>query len=360
MKIGILKPLFFIIIVALFSSCNEDDDAVDDAPVGSGVPQLETFPADRINQFKAEGGGAVVSEGSSDITVRGLVWSDAPGVTLDSAIASTSDGNQIGTFLTTIERKSDTEMFLDSNTTYYMRAYAVNEQGVGYGDELSFTTMENFYMEGEAVSDPDGNTYRTIYHEIGGKTWMGENLKTTSFNNGDPIPLITETEAWKNDSMGAYCYWENDPSFIEDYGNLYNYYVVRDPRGVCPTGYHVPDNIEWATLREHIAEYSSSTSSINPQLREEGEEFWWNSSLYPGNNFSGFAARGAGLRSASIFGDFAQLNMSTKFWSSTEYEDFLGETVVGTLSVGSNGFPFLNGSTNIEHFGHSVRCVEDD
>jgi len=361
MKFHILKTVFFLIIsMALFSGCNEEDDPVDDTPAGSGLPELVTLPATMINQLKADGGGAVVSEGSSDIMVRGLVWSDAPGVTLDSALASTSDGNQIGTFLTTIDRKSETEMFLDSNTTYYYRAYATNDQGVGYGEELSFTTTENFYMEGEPVTDADGNTYRTIYYEKGGKTWMAENLKTTSYSNGDAIPFITDTEEWRNASMGAYCYWENDPSFIEDYGMLYNYYAIDDPRGVCPTGYHIPDNIEWATLREYIAEYSSSSSDINVQLREEGEEFWWNTNLYPGNNFSGFSARGAGLRSSGIFGDYANILQATYFWSSTEYENPIGETVVGTLSIGTHGFPFLNGDTDIEHFGHSVRCVEDD
>lgn len=361
MKIRILKPLFVIILVALFSACNEEDDPVDDAPAGSGVPQLVTFPADKINQGKAEGGGAVVSEGSSDITVRGLVWSDATGVSLDSAIASTSDGNQLGTFLTTMDRKSETEMFLDSNTTYYMRAYAVNEQGVGYGEELSFTTMENFYIEGESVTDINGSTYRTVLYEKGGKTWMAENLKATSFNNGDAIPFISETEAWNNDSLGAYCYWENDPSFIQDYGMLYNYYAVDDPRGVCPTGYHVPDNIEWATLREHIAEYSSSTSNITSQFKEEGDDFW-SSNDESRNNFSGFSARGAGIRSASIFGDYERIREQTTFWSSFEYEDVLGETVLSALTIGSGDFPVLfeSSSGNMKHAGHSVRCVKDE
>jgi uncharacterized protein (TIGR02145 family) len=359
MKYRILKPLFFIIIVVLFSACSDEDDPVVDTPAGSGIPELVTFPANMINQFKADGGGAVISEGNSDITLRGLVWSDATGVTLDSAIASTSDGNQIGTFLTTIDRKSETEMFLDSNTTYYMRAYAVNDQGVGYGEELSFTTMENFYMEGEPVADVNGNTYRTVVYEKGGKTWMAENLKTTSYSNGDAIPFISDTEEWKNDSIGAYCYWENDPSFIEDYGILYNYYVVKDPRGVCPIGYHVPDNIEWATLREHIAEFSSSTSNINSQLKEEGLEFW-SSGSYQGNNFSGFSARGAGARVSGIFGDFVQIDQETRFWSSSEFQNPIGESVLSAFSIGFGDNPLLLEDDNIQRFGYSIRCVKDE
>jgi uncharacterized protein (TIGR02145 family) len=348
---------FFIILVALFTACGDDDEN----PAGTGVPDVVTFPPNKISQFKAEGGGSVISEGISPITTRGLVWSDSPNVTLQSGMVSGNEGDPLGPFLTTIDRKSETEMFLDSNTTYYTRAYAVNGQGVGYGEELSFTTMETFFVEGEPVTDIEDNVYRTVEMEKEGMTWMAENLKVTSYNNGDPIPFIPDTEAWFDDSLGAYCYWENDPSFVPDYGNLYKLTVVRDPRGLCPTGWHVPTNSDWNQLRDHIADYSTSTASTSSQLRDEEVEFWLAESE-SANNYSGFSARGGGYRgNDNGFGEFQLFGQLASFWSSTEYTDLSGNERATSFSIGnSSGGPSLFGSEYFGFAGLSVRCIKDE
>lgn len=347
---------FFIILVALFTACNGDDDQT----TGEGVPEVVTFPANKISQFKAEGGGSVISEGNSQVTASGLVWSDAPGVKLEDAIVSGNEGDPTGAFLTTIDRKSEAEMFLDSNTTYYMRAYAVNDQGVGYGDELSFTTMETFFVEGEPLTDIEGNVYRTVEMEKEGMTWMAENLKVTSYNNGDPIPFIPDMEAFFDDSLGAYCYWENDPSFVPDYGNLYKLTVVQDPRGLCPAGWHVPTNSDWNRLRDQIADYSTSSASTPAQLREEGGEFWVAESE-PANNFSGFSARGGGSTSIGGFEDFQFFGQLAYFWCSTEFTDFSGNEGGSFFSIGnSTGGPSLSASGDLDSVGLSVRCIKDE
>jgi len=352
----------FVLILslsALMVSCNEDDP-IDNNPAGTGLPEVITFPANKISQFKASGGGVVLDEGSSEITSRGLVWRKTPGVTLENTGAMTVDGDQTGAFLTTINRNSDTDLLLDSNTTYYMRAYAVNDLGVGYGEELSFTTMENFFMEGEPVVDGDGNTYRTVVYEKEGMTWMAENLRTTSFQNGDAIPFLSDMEAWDNDSIGAYCYWENDPYFIEDYGNFYNYFVVKDPRELCPAGFHVPSSAEWAELRDHITDFSSSQTSTSSQLKDAGDVFWSPSNINSGNDFSGFSARGAGIRPASVFGDFQLLQTATYFWTTSEFDAGFGGLGVFAFSIGTSDDPVIIGSGNIENIGHSIRCLKDD
>lgn len=88
-----------------------------------------------------------------------------------------------GTFTSTLESFS-------LNTTYYVRAYAMNDKGTGYGNEITFTTVANpilFNSEKTygTVTDIDGNTYRTI--ELGSQVWMAENLRTQKFSNGDLI-----------------------------------------------------------------------------------------------------------------------------------------------------------------------------
>jgi hypothetical protein len=94
--------------------------------------------------------------------------------------------------------------------------------------------------------DADGNTYDTVV--IGTQTWLTENLKTTKYINGDPIPLVTDNTAWSEIKRGAYCWYENNINYKDAYGALYNGYVAQYSNFICPIGYHVPTMDEWSTL----------------------------------------------------------------------------------------------------------------
>jgi len=52
------------------------------------------------------------------------------------------------------------------------------------------------------IIDADGDVYHTI--TIGTQTWLVENLRTTKYLNGDPIPSPLSSEQWDNDSVGAF------------------------------------------------------------------------------------------------------------------------------------------------------------
>jgi hypothetical protein len=94
--------------------------------------------------------------------------------------------------------------------------------------------------------DADGNEYDTVV--IGTQTWLTENLKTTKYNNGNPIRLVTDDAEWSARTQGAYCWYENNINLKDVYGALYNGYVARMNELLCPTGYHVPTIDEWVTL----------------------------------------------------------------------------------------------------------------
>jgi len=101
-----------------------------------------------------------------------------------------------------------------------------------------------------SVKDIDGNTYATI--RIGGQEWMAENLRTSRYRDGTPIPNVTDGKAWSRLTTGAWCNYGNKASHDASYGKLYNWYAVADRRGLCPRGWHVPSNAEWNRLGDYL------------------------------------------------------------------------------------------------------------
>jgi uncharacterized protein (TIGR02145 family) len=103
----------------------------------------------------------------------------------------------------------------------------------------SFSTVAaNPYIE-NYVKDAEGNRYRIAL--IGQDYWMAENLRTTHFNNGDPIPTTTPATLDITGQTNPY-YWSynGDRKLSAKYGLLYNNSVINDNRGICPTRWHVP------------------------------------------------------------------------------------------------------------------------
>jgi uncharacterized protein (TIGR02145 family) len=100
----------------------------------SEVPTVTTSATTDIDGLNATSGGTVTSEGSEPVTARGVCWSTigTPKISDDKTI----DGTGAGTFTSTLSG-------LTPVTKYYIRAYATNSVGTGYGDTLSFITVSN-------------------------------------------------------------------------------------------------------------------------------------------------------------------------------------------------------------------------
>lgn len=98
------------------------------------TPSVSTFPAAEITQTTVQSGGNVISDGGSAVTSRGVCWS-----TNSMPVATgnhTTDGNGTGSFVSYVTG-------LTENTLYYLRAYAINSTGTGYGEEIVFTTLQS-------------------------------------------------------------------------------------------------------------------------------------------------------------------------------------------------------------------------
>jgi hypothetical protein len=206
-------------------------------PNPGNLATLTTTAASSITDISAVSGGNITNDGGSLITQRGICYSTSPSPT--TANTSIISGSGTGSFTSNLTS-------LTASTTYYVRAYATNSAGTAYGNELSFTTTAG---GGGIVTNPgagvtfNGYTYSSIV--LGnGQEWMAENLRTTTYANGDPIPNVTDNTQWQNLTTGAWAHYNNDSQYENPYGKLYNWYAVDDSRNVCPTGWHVPSDAE--------------------------------------------------------------------------------------------------------------------
>jgi uncharacterized protein (TIGR02145 family) len=202
------------------------------------------------------------------------------------------------------------------------------------------------------LKDVDGNTYQTI--TIGTQIWMAENLKTTRYNDGTVIPLITSNPAWSNLSIGALCWHENDISNKSIYGALYNGYAVNTNK-LCPSGWHVPTIEEWHTLILNFDSNALSSGILNSpvggNLKEISTNHWLSSNI-GATNISGFTALPGDFRNAA--GSFGMIGGYSFFWSATASAT---KNLWGFWL--SNHSEFIYWGGGYITCGLSIRCVED-
>lgn len=202
------------------------------------------------------------------------------------------------------------------------------------------------------VTDIDGNTY-SIVNISGMQIWMGENLKTTRYNDNTPIPLATNDSDWDSWEPG-YCWYNNDEETYKDtYGALYNWHTVNTGN-LCPTGWHVPTDKEWGMLITLRGGYDLA----GDELKEAGTSHWISPDPvfnYNGaTNTSGFTALPAGFRGPS--GRFDDIGTDSYWWCSTEYDIQRGWTrKMDNYSSKVSKFYGYGYKTN----GYSVRCIKD-
>ena len=193
------------------------------------------------------------------------------------------------------------------------------------------------------VNDIDGNTYHWV--KIGEQKWMAENLKTTKYNNGTDIPNVTDA-SWAGLSTPAYAWYDNDISYKDVYGALYNFYVV-ETGNVCPVGWHAPTDEEWTTLTDYIA--------LDGYVDMEGYAMRATSGWFfgGGNDFYGFDALPSGYR-LNYYEMFQDGDMNGYWWSSTDD----GSTNAWSRYL-SHYYNNIFRNSYERSLGFAVRCIKD-
>ncbi len=196
------------------------------------------------------------------------------------------------------------------------------------------------------VTDIDGNTYSVV--TIGSQCWLGENLKTTRFRDGTPIPEVTDDLTWKLLQTPALVSYDNDNANDAAYGKLYNWYAIGDSRGICPDGFHVPHHNEWNVLTKYL---DPEGDFAGGRMKEVGTEHWLDPNT-GANNSSGFTGLPGGMRFRE--GQFEFLGENGLFWSTREDDDFEGYFL--NLTYDS---PVAFQTVIFKQSGFSCRCVKD-
>lgn len=183
-----------------------------------------------------------------------------------------------------------------------------------------------------------GYEYATVL--IGDQCWFAENLLNQNYTNGDAIPEISTSSAWQNSTSGALT--ENDYDchpYCGQYGLLYNGYAVADPRGLCPSGWHIPTDSDWSILTNYLG--GESIAGIHLK-----SETGWNASGN-GSNSSGFTGLPGGMRDWWSGNLYNAGNMGV-WWSVS----LTGRDLWST----EDSFGIFSGHLG---WGFSVRCIRD-
>ncbi len=228
------------------------------------------------------------------------------------------------------------------------------------------------------VTDIDGNVYQTVI--IGDQVWMAQNLRVTRYNNGDVVSTGLSNTEWQNTTEGAYAIYDHNASntdginspeeMVEAYGKLYNWYAVNDPRGICPTGWHVPSDAEWTYLLNYLDSqgfpYGNITNGAGNALKscrqvgspeggdcDTSEHPRWNSDgTHYGFDEFGFSALPSGGRWAN--GSFFDIGYRGLWWSSTE-----GSSTEAWYRGMTHGFGYVSRYCSSKAYGFSLRCIRD-
>jgi uncharacterized protein (TIGR02145 family) len=300
------------------------------------APTLTTAPVTGVTISAAVSGGNITDDNGAAVTERGVCWNTTGNPTISGT--KTSDGTGTGNYTSSITG-------LAAGTIYYIRAYATNSAGTGYGSEMRFST---------SVSDIDANVYKTVV--IGTQLWMQSDLKTTKLNDNTTIPNVIDDTTWVHLTTPGYCWYDDDLSYGSTYGILYNWYTV-DTKKICPSGWHVPIDDEFKTMEKYLGMSQAEADGTSWRGTNQGTQMksplTWNPST--GTNSSGFTALGGGYRYGKngTYNDFGTVGY---WWSSTLHWSDTTKAVYRRLDSGEPGI-YREGVKKAG--GKFVRCLKN-
>ena len=264
------------------------------SPSGVTLPTVITAAVIEITTNSAKGGGEVTNDGGAEVTERGICWGTTANPTLDDSHVAAGSGTGVFT-----AAMSD----LETNTTYHVRAYAINEKGTAYGLDREFVTISG---------GGDGNHEFVDLALPSGTLWASCNLGANSPEDyGDYF-------AWGETSLKDYYDWStykycngSDSTLLKyctiaDYGyeGFTDHLTVLLPEDDVATfflgeDWQMPTDSEWEEL------INTTTSTWTTQNGVYGR-------LFTASNGNSIFLPAAGFRWVDLIGDVSSQGL---YWS---------------------------------------------
>jgi len=228
------------ILQNMVTSGTENDWITSDIPFGQ--PMLITASVTDITGNSATCGGSVTSEGNSSVTAKGVVWGTTNYPTVESHTGMTSEGSGTGSFVSSLTGLSPGHM-------YYVRAYATNSEGTGYGPQKVFDTA--FTPPGNALDFDGSDDYVNLGN--GASLNLGNTLTVEAWVKADDLSA--------RDCIFSTRFSGDDDSFQLEVGNLDG---GTNRVGVTGVGTYVADtedNVIAQGTWTHIAYTRSGTGA---------------------------------------------------------------------------------------------------
>ena len=212
--------------------------------------------------------------------------------------------------------------------------------GVGEGGGIETAECE------DTVS-MDGYDYAVV--AIGSQCWFAENLRTTVFQDSTEIPLESGS-AFPNLTSAARTQYNNNATYVNTRGYLYNGYATVDEEhgGICPSGWHVPSEVDWMALEVFLVGEGHAATMGEVLKSTSG----WNANG-SGTDLYGFNAKPGGVCWPD--GNFYNINnvatLSSSTWNNNYSAMYLRTLDYDGDQMGRQAYWPVS--------GHSIRCVRD-
>ena len=207
------------------------------------------------------------------------------------------------------------------------------------GNSDALTNIQKFCIQDVKIGKQDVR--------IGNQVWTRTNLNVSTYRNGEVIPQVQDANAWEKLTTGAWCYYENKTANGTKYGKLYNWYAVKDPRGLAPKGYHIPTDEEWTILSDYLGGEGEAGTKMKSTSgwKDNGN----------GNNTSGFAGLPGFYRYSFGLFDPSRIQDLGLWWSSS-VNAYDIDIPISRLLCSRN---FIERNFQNKREGLSVRCIKN-